>query len=189
MAERQSSFTLAAEALRISQPAVSKGVREFEAQLGSPLLERGTGGVRLTAIGLTVLVNTQTAFRGGKSHQQKWAFRAISGLEAGSLAIGASTTVAIYFLPRYVGQFHQKHPHVTIELHSANTRDIAQLLKQREIDVAIVEGPVSDPEFVVTPWQSDELIAVVGRDHRHWSGDAAGWRSRSWKANSWCCAR
>ncbi|HWG03999.1 MAG TPA: LysR substrate-binding domain-containing protein [Beijerinckiaceae bacterium] len=163
VAER-GSFTQAAEALRISQPAVSKGVRELEAQLGSPLLERGAGGVRPTAIGLTVLAHARPLFAAEKATEEM--LRAISGLEAGSLAIGASTTVAIYFLPLYVGRFHQKHPHVAIELHSANTRDIAQLLKQREIDIAIVEGPVSDPEFVVTPWQSDELIAVVGRGHK-----------------------
>jgi DNA-binding transcriptional LysR family regulator len=163
VAER-GSFTLAAEALRISQPAVSKGVKEFESQLGSPLLERGAGGVRPTAVGLVVLANARPLFAAEKATEE--VLRAISGLEAGSLAIGASTTVAVYFLPSYIGQFHQKFPQVDIELHSANTREIALLLKQRDLDIAIVEGPVSDPEFVVRTWQADELIAVVGPMHR-----------------------
>jgi DNA-binding transcriptional LysR family regulator len=163
VAERR-SFTQAANALRISQPAVSKGVKEFEAQLGSPLLERGAGGVRPTALGQLILSNAQPLFAAEKATEE--VLRAISGLEAGSLAIGASTTVAVYFLPPHIGEFHQKFPQVDIELRSANTRNVAQLLKQRDIDIAIVEGPVSDPEFVVKAWQTDELIPVVGRMHR-----------------------
>lgn len=163
VAERR-SFTHAAQALRISQPAVSKSVKEFEAQLGSPLLERGAGGVRPTAIGLRVLENARTLFAAEKATEE--VLRAIRGLEAGSLAIGASTTIAVYFLPSFIGHFHQRFPQVDIDLRSANTREIAQLLKQRDIDVALVEGPVNDPEFVVDPWRSDELIVVVGKTHR-----------------------
>ena len=163
VAER-GSFTRAANALHISQPAVSRGVKEFEAQLRSPLLERGVGGVRPTAIGLMVLSNARSLFAAEKATEE--VLRALSGLQAGLLTIGASTTVSVYFLPSYVGQFHQKFPQVDIELHSANTRDVAQRLKQREIDIAIVEGPVSDPEFVVTKWRSDDLIAVAAPGHR-----------------------
>jgi DNA-binding transcriptional LysR family regulator len=157
------SFSRAAEALSISQPAVSKGVRELEGQLDCALLERGSGGVRTTEAGELLLHHAKAVFAAERAADE--AIRSLRGLEAGSLALGASTTIATYYLPELVGRFHRAHPAIELVIRSANTREVADLLREREVDLALVEGPVDDAQFEVKPWRVDRLIAVAAPSH------------------------
>ncbi len=157
-------FSRAAEALHISQPAVSKGVRDLEGQLGSPLLERGPGGIRLTEAGRVLAGHARAVFAAERSAEEEMA--ALRGLARGVLRIGASTTVATYVLPPLLGAFHRAHPQVELRLTSANTRAIAELLLCRELDVAIVEGPVGDPSLQVTRWREDAMVLIAAPAHR-----------------------
>lgn len=157
------SFSRAAEALHISQPAVSKGVREFEAQLGVPLLDRGPKGVHLTEAGRLLVKHARDLFAAEQSAHES--LDALRGLQQGTLRIGASTTIATYFLPPLLGAFYRMHPAVELRLTSANTSMIADLLVQRELDVALVEGPIEAAELVDKPWRDDELVFIAGMDH------------------------
>ncbi len=164
MVARHRSFSRAAEALHISQPAISKGVRELEAQLGTRLLERGgPGGVTLTEAGSVLAGHAATLFTAERAAEEDLA--AFRGLHRGTLAIGASTTIATYLLPRRIGAFHRRHPQVELRLTSANTRAIAELLLARELDIALVEGPVEEPGLLTEPWGEDELVLVAGAAH------------------------
>jgi len=160
---RYQSFSRAAEALHVSQPAVSKGVREFEAQLGAPLLERGPGGVRPTEAGRILLVHARAVFSAEQAAED--ALGALRGLRRGTLRIGASTTIATYFLPPLLGAFHRAHPDVDLRLTSANTVTVADLLLRRELDVALVEGPLDPGEILVQPWREDALVFIAAVAH------------------------
>lgn len=157
------SFSRAGDALAVSQSAVSKGVREFERQVGIALLDRTRGSVVLTDAGQALLHHATLLFtieRGAEAELQ--AFR---GVERGGLHIGASTTIATYVLPPILGLFHETHPTIQVRLTSANTRDIAKLLTARSIDLAFVEGPVDLPGLTLTPWRVDELVVVAAPSH------------------------
>src|SRR6202035_3373345 len=131
---RLGNFSRAAEALHLSQPAVSKGVRDFEAQIGSRLLERGgQGGVTLTAAGDLLMRHAAALFAAERAAEEELA--ALRGLHRGSLSVGASTTIATYQLPPFLGAFHKRHPEVELRLTSGNTRTIAELLSARELDI------------------------------------------------------
>jgi len=158
------SFSRAAEALHISQPAVSKGVREFEAQLGIPLLERGPRGVHLTEAGRILVKHARDLFAAEQSARES--LDALRGLQQGTLRVGASTTIATYFLPPLLGVFYRMHPTIELRLTSANTSTIADLLIQRELDVALVEGPLETAGMIVTPWHEDELVFIAATGHR-----------------------
>ena len=160
---RRASFSRGADDLHISQPAVSKGVREFEAQLGAPLLERGPGGLRLTEAGRLLAGHARTVFAVERAAEEELA--ALRGLTRGLLRIGASTTVATYVLPPLLGRFHHAHPQVELRLTSANTRTIAGLLLRRELDLAIVEGPVADPGLQVTHWRDHVMVLIAAPGH------------------------
>ena len=163
VAERR-GFSRAAEALHISQPAVSKAVRELEGQVGTPLLERGPGGVRLTEAGAALAARATELFAVERAAEEE--LRALRGLAGGSLRVGASTTVATYYLPPLLAAFHASHPGVTLALTSANTQAVLELLARREIEVALVEGPVDDPGFAVTPWHVEPMLFVAAPTHR-----------------------
>ncbi|HEV2676348.1 MAG TPA: LysR family transcriptional regulator [Aliidongia sp.] len=162
---RHGSFSRAAEALHLSQPAVSKGVRDFEAQVGSRLLERGgPGGVALTEAGSLLMRHAATLFGAERAAEEELA--ALRGLQRGTLSVGASTTVATYQLPPILGAFHKRHPDIELRLTSANTRAIAELLSARDLDIALVEGPVDEPGIEVLPWRTERMILIAAPDHR-----------------------
>src|SRR5512139_2927149 len=91
------SFSRAAEALYISQPAVSKAVRELEHQLGVPLFERGAGKMNLTEAGALLAERGRAILAIEQTAEED--LQAVRGLQAGVLRIGASTTIATYLLP------------------------------------------------------------------------------------------
>ncbi len=160
----QRGFSRAAAALRISQPAVSKAVRQLERQVGVPLVERAGRASRLTAAGEQLAARARELF--GVESAAEEELRALRGLEAGSLRVGASTTIATYLLPPILARFHDAHPAIELRVVSANTRAITRALLERRLDVALVEGPVNHPRIEARRWRSDELVVIAPPDHR-----------------------
>ncbi len=156
-------FSRAALVLRISQPAVSKSVRELEREVGSQLFERGGRAPRLTEAGSVLFTRGRELFAVERSAEEE--LRVLRGLAGGVLRIGASTTVVTYVLPPYLARFHAAHPLVQLRVASANTRDIARRLLERRLDIALVEGPVDDPRLEVRAWRDDELVVIGPADH------------------------
>jgi LysR family transcriptional regulator, transcriptional activator of the cysJI operon len=155
------SFSRAAEALFISQPAVSKAVRELERQLDLPLLERDVGparGVRPTESGQALLEHARGIF--ALEHAAVEDIRARVGLRRGRLTIGASTTIAAYWLPPYVADFMAGMPAIELEIQAANTQAVSRALIECRMDLALVEGEVDDPRILVTHWR-DEPLSVI----------------------------
>jgi DNA-binding transcriptional LysR family regulator len=156
-------FSRAAEALHLSQPAVSKSVRELERQLQVTLFDRSAGAHRLTDAGAALLVRARELFAVERTAEEE--LRRLRGLEAGVLRIGASTTIATYLLPTYLARFRDAHPDVVLRVATANTRDVALALLERRVEVALVEGPVDDPRLSVLPWRSDDLVLIAPPHH------------------------
>src|SRR4051812_5703042 len=93
---RTGSFSRAAELLHISQPSVSKSVRDFELQVGCALLERGPRGVRVTREGAALARHAESLLASERAAEEE--LHALRGLQHGSLRIGASTTIATYMI-------------------------------------------------------------------------------------------
>jgi DNA-binding transcriptional LysR family regulator len=160
---RTGSFSRAAEVLRISQPAISKGVRDFELQVGCRLLDRNSKGVRPTREGQALARHADALFAAERAAEDE--LLALRNLDQGSLRVGASTTIATYLISDYLGPFHQAHPGIELHLVSANTRDIADLMISHEIEIALVEGPVEDEDLMSEAWRTDVMSLIVGPQH------------------------
>jgi DNA-binding transcriptional LysR family regulator len=160
---RTGSFSRAADALNVSQPAISKGVRDFELQIGCRLLDRVPKGVRPTREGLALMRHAETLFATEREAEEE--MRSLRNLSEGSLRIGASTTIASYMISEYLGIFHNAHPNIDLHITSANTREIADLMIGHEIDIALVEGPIKDENLIASPWQTDVMELIVGAHH------------------------
>jgi DNA-binding transcriptional LysR family regulator len=157
------SFSRAAELLNISQPAISKGVRDFELQIGCRLLNRSPKGVVPTAEGLALSQHADKLFAVERAAEEE--LSALRGLHNGSLRVGASTTIATYMIARYLGAFHRAHPGIDLHLVSANTRDIAEQMAAQDIDIGLVEGPIEERNIVAEPWRTDVMKLIVAPDH------------------------
>lgn len=157
-------FSRAAVALRLSQPAVSKTVQELEHQVGLALFDRAGRAPRLTDAGHALFARARELF--GVERVAEEELGALRGLERGILRVGASTTVATYFLPPLLAHFHALHPGVKLRVLSANTRAIARKLLEGHLDIALVEGPVSHERILVGQWREDELVVIAPAAHR-----------------------
>jgi DNA-binding transcriptional LysR family regulator len=156
-------FTNAAKALRLSQPAVSKSLTELERQLHVSLLDRSGKSVALTEAGRTLYARAGELF--GVERAAERELRELRGLKRGVLRVAASTTIATYLLPPYLGRFHTRHPNVRIQTTSANTRAVLRALLEFRVDVALVEGPIEHSRVHVVPWREDELVVIAAPDH------------------------
>lgn len=161
--ERQ-SFSRAAEALHVGQSAVSKGVRELEHQLDLPLIERGAGakaqrGVQLTDSGQALYEHARGIFAMERIAMEDVRDRV--ELRKGRLRIGASTTIAGYWLPACIAQFVRRHPGIEFDLTVGNTGEIGHAIVDGRIDAGFVEGAVDDERIEASRWRSEALSLVA----------------------------
>lgn len=162
------SFSRASEELFISQPAVSKAVRELESILGLPLVERGAGGprsargVRLTESGEALFDHARGIFALERAAVEDIELRI--KLRRGVLTLGVSTTIASYWLPPYLARFAALFPDADPRVVVGNTHEIVEHLLDCRVDLALVEGAVVDSRIQVDHWRDDEMTVVVAVD-------------------------
>jgi len=154
----------AARARRISQPAISRAIRELERQLGVDLFERSTRRVRLTTEGAEIYRHAKEVFSAERAIED--AVAELKGVRRGTLRIGASTTIATYVLPELIAEFARQYPEIELRLSAVHTRILVEMLRRYELDVALAEAPVNDDAITVTPWRVDEMVVIAGRGHR-----------------------
>jgi DNA-binding transcriptional LysR family regulator len=158
------SFSGAARALHLSQPAVSQQVAALERELGTQLFERSTRRVRLTAAGAALLARAGTLLR--DHAEARRAVAAADGRIAGELDVAASLTVAAYLLPPALARRAAGHPDLRVRVTVENTEQVAVALLEGRADVGFVEGDLDVPELVLQPLRDDELVLIAPVDHR-----------------------
>ena len=159
----QSSFRKAAEELYLTQPAVSLQIKALEEDLGVQLFDRTGAHITLTAadsvlLGYAQQVNALLA-------QTEHDIAALSGEHAGQLALGASTTIAQYVLPRLLGEFCREHPRVHPTLISGNTEHIVDAVEKQKIALGFIEGPARSRDVKTEAFLEDELVLIVSTAH------------------------
>jgi DNA-binding transcriptional LysR family regulator len=153
------SVSQAARDLRVSQPAVSKQLSEFEAALGVRLLDRLPRGIRLSEAGRELYEHAARLFRIEAEAQQVVEKHR---QEFGKfLRVGASTTIGSYLVPTLFGTLKKLEPEATLSLEIANTQNILELVRSESVDVGLTEGLAAGEEFVSVEFAEDELIAIA----------------------------
>jgi DNA-binding transcriptional LysR family regulator len=160
---RHGSVTRAAEEVHISQPAVSFQLAELERALGVPLLERAGRGIRLTEAGLVVYEHAARMVALAEDLERNIAD--LKGLRAGTLVVGASTTLGEYLLPRPLGHFKERYPQIALDLRIANTGRITELLRRGELDLGFVGEVREAAGLTVEPFVEDTLVVIAAPHH------------------------
>lgn len=156
------SFRKAAEHLFLTQPAVTLQIKALEEELGVRLLERAANGVSLTPQGSLLMVYAQKMAVLAAEAEQK--LTSEDGKMSGELAIGASTTIAQYVLPRLIGAFLDEHPRVKMLLHSGNTEEMVGLLLDGKVSVCLIEGPARQRGVRTEAFMEDEMALIAPAD-------------------------
>lgn len=153
------SFTKAGTELFITQPAVTKHIKELEQQLNVQLFKRNGNNIVLTASGKILLQYAERIFQTYNELETELA--QLNNTEAGTLHIGASTTVAQTILPKILALFKKTYPAVAFTFVQGNTDQVSQLLLSEKIDIAIVEGAGHYPQIAYAPFAKDEIVLVT----------------------------
>lgn len=166
VAERQ-HITRAAEALNLTQSAVSSAISALETRHGVTLFDRVGRSIILNETGRTFLAEAQGVLDRAKAAEG--ALDDLSGLRRGRLSIMASQTIASHYLPKYLVAYRAAHPQILIDLHSGNTDQVADGVESGQAELGLVEGSVDRPTLSSTLLAEDELVVVVAPGHP-WAG-------------------
>lgn len=162
---RQGSFTGAARALHMTQPAISQRIKELEDEVGARLLDRDGRGVRLTEPGRILLEGAEVAL--GAAHESVRRIRESLSPERGRLVLACGDTVALHVLPPVVRAFRAQHPQAELAVTNKNSREILDLVLKREADLGIVTRPAwIDPALWVRTLFVEHLFLVLPPGHR-----------------------
>lgn len=158
------SFSRAAEVLHLSQPAISKHIRQLEADLQVQLFHRVGRRVELTDAGhiLADYAHRVSVL----TDEVRKVFRELEGLDRGHLRLAASSTPGLYVLPALLARFAGKHPGIEVSLNITNSADVARRISAGEVDLGFVGAPGSAmPGLQVRPWVDDQIILIVPPRH------------------------
>ncbi len=136
---RARSFSRAAAALFITQPAVSQAIKGLEERLGCKLFVRNARGVSLTEEGERLYREVSGAML--RLEEAEAHFAGLQTLSAGTLRIGASDTVCKYLLLPFLKEFHQQYPHVSIKVTNRTSSETVRLLREGQVDLGFVNTP------------------------------------------------
>lgn len=157
---RNGSMTLAADSLFMTKGAISQALAELENQLGIRLFDRQHARLLMNHEGRKLLPVADELLARMQDVRQLFGD---SGVDK-RLRLGCTRTIGSYLLPGMLGAFESENgwlPQAVI----GNTQEICSMLNRFEIDVALLEGPATDPGLVSKPWMEDEMIVLAGKNH------------------------
>ena len=155
---RRLSFTKAADELFITQPAVTKHIKQLENYFKLPLFERKGNTVTLTNAGELLLKHTESLQE--ISRRLEFEISLLKESHKGCLRLGASTTVFQYVLPPILARFKKSYKDVQLQMLHANTEHIEQALLRKEIELGVIEGDSKRRDIHYTPFARDEIVLV-----------------------------
>ncbi|PKQ15051.1 MAG: LysR family transcriptional regulator [Actinobacteria bacterium HGW-Actinobacteria-7] len=157
------SFSEAARALGISQPAVTMQVQSLESDVGATLLDRRYRRVDLTEAGRTLLPHARRVLAQIDSAKEE--IVALSGAVTGRLTIAASTTPGVYVIPRLMGAFLSSFPEVGIRILVHDTSEVVAMVESGEAHIGLTGATVRGARVTYQESGADDLVLICPPQH------------------------
>ncbi|MBS4223725.1 LysR family transcriptional regulator [Lederbergia citrea] len=164
MVGKSESFSKAAKALYMTQPAVSQAIMQLERELDVRLFNRTPKGVSLTYEGSLLFEYVNSAINIIDAGEEK--ILEFKNLTTGELKIGVGDTISRHFLLPYLEAFHNKYPNIKFKIVNGTTLEICSILKAGEVDIAICNFPIDDPTLELIPCIDIHDIFVCGEKYK-----------------------
>jgi DNA-binding transcriptional LysR family regulator len=158
------SFTRAAELVHLTQPGISKHIKQMEEYFGVPLFDRLGKKVALTQAGEILIEATQKIMASIDAAEQR--IEELNGLRGGKLVLGASFPIGIYVLPGILAAFRKQYPAVEVTLDISLSEETVAKVLANKLDLGLVSHEAHDPRLFAKEFMADKLIAVAPRSHR-----------------------
>ncbi|KIL40271.1 LysR family transcriptional regulator [Gordoniibacillus kamchatkensis] len=163
-AARWKSFTKAAQALYITQPTISKMIKNLEEELGVALFDRIGKRIELTDAGSVLLTQAQhmvKSFEEMTSHLDE-----LTKVKRGRIRIGLPPMVGASFFPKVIGQFREQYPGIMLQLFEDGSKKVEADVGAGELDIGVVLLPTNEEQFASFPFVKQRLMLVVHPSHR-----------------------
>lgn len=160
---REKHFGRAAEACFVSQPTLSVAIKKLEEELNVSLFERGSSEVSLTPVGERIVVQAQRVLEEAASIKSI-AQQGMNPL-TGPLRVGVIYTIGPYLLPGLVTRMIESYPDMPLLLQENFTVRLLELLKQGELDVAVLALPINESGFSIEPLYDEPFVVAVPKTH------------------------
>jgi DNA-binding transcriptional LysR family regulator len=158
------SFSLAAEKLHLTQPAVSKRIALLEEQLGSHLFDRIGRSVSLTEAGRALLPHARSVL--DELEIAARSVRDLAGDVGGQLRLATSHHIGLHRLPPILSYFCAEYPAVHIDIDFMDSEQAYELIMQGKVELAVVTlAPIRENSLVTLPLWTDPLDFMVARHH------------------------
>lgn len=157
------SFTKAAKVLHLTQPAVTLQVRHLERHYKIRLFDRRHNRVRITEPGLRAYEYAEKIF--ALYGELDAEMRRVAGDLTGPVTLAASSTIAVYMLPRMLQEFRNTHQEMDLRIKISNTEGVATMVEEDVADLGFVEGPVPNPALSTKVCKVDEMVVVAPPGH------------------------
>lgn len=161
---KHESFSKAAEQLYVTQPILTRCIKNLEKELGVQLIERSTKHFALTEAGQLLLQQGATLLQ-----QHKDIYRQmddLAGGQAGELRISGPGVLLDMYFPKLVTQYRRSHPAVHITVRECGSRTVVQDVLEGSADIGLVMLPLTDKEPLhIIPIVEDEIHVLVHKDH------------------------
>jgi len=163
MVVQEASFTRAARALHLTQPAVSQQIRNLEETFGLELLIRAGKSVRPSGAGEVLLEYAHNLL--ALAARGEAALAAFQTEKRGRLNLGAGNTTITFRLPQLLREYKRLEASVELIVHAGNSADLLVMLEQGQLDLALVTSPGQNYQLQTTPLYSDEIVLILPKDH------------------------
>ncbi|NBD27472.1 LysR family transcriptional regulator [Paenibacillus glycinis] len=161
---RRQSFTKAAQALYITQPTISKTIKNFEDELGVVLFERAGKRILLTDAGEILLEQAQQMMQAFKD--MTFRLEELTEVRAGRIRVGLPPMVGVSFFPQVIGRFRASYPGIALELFEYGTKRVAAEVESGELDIGVILLPADEERFDSFCFVKQQLMLVVPPSHR-----------------------
>lgn len=160
---KNSSVTLAAKELFLTQPAVSIQIHLLEEDHSVKLFDRSGKGITITEEGRLLLSYAERIFN--LSDEMEEALRQMKSLDKGRLKIGSSRTIGSYYLPQLFEIFKLKYPHIEIQMDISNSSRVIEEILSFQNDIGFIGIDYFHKNLVLKPFIKERLVLITPPDH------------------------
>jgi DNA-binding transcriptional LysR family regulator len=166
----ENSFSRAGSRMGLTQPSISKHIKNLEIFIDAPIIDRKQNGLSLTPEGRVLYDYARKILK--LRDEAKFKIESSSDTGQNHIFIGASSIPATYILPTIIGKYMTNNPACVIHIHSGDSRDVIEMIHDGRVEIGFIGKPVIDKKLATEPVWNDSLLLVLGKDHPYADSDS-----------------